>query len=119
LAVTVEREQDKARHRRRYLSLNTVQWRAIRKAQLERFPLCAHCGQPANEVDHIENDSRKNLIGRDLQSLCKSCHSRKTRAEMNQAQGLTKQQNHGQPSARNPHGCLHTRRRRQDDEKRS
>lgn len=60
---------------------DTAQWRAIRTAQLERFPLCAHCGQPANEVDHIEGDTSRNLIGIDLQSLCKPCHSRKTLAE--------------------------------------
>jgi len=62
-----------------------AQWRAIRKAQLERYPLCAHCGQSANEVDHIEGDTSLNLIGIDLQSLCKPCHSRKTARAVNDA----------------------------------
>lgn len=62
-----------------------AQWRAIRVAQLERFPLCAYCGQPANEVDHIDGDTSRNLIGIDLQSLCKPCHSRKTAQAVNDA----------------------------------
>jgi 5-methylcytosine-specific restriction endonuclease McrA len=70
------------------------QWQAIRKAQLERYPLCAHCGLPANEVDHIEGDTSKNIIGIDLQSLCKPCHSRKT--------GLDRMKNRENVSARTP-----------------
>ena len=62
----------------RHLPTNSAQWRAIRAAQLERYPLCAHCRAPANEVDHINGDTRMNMIGVHLQSLCKSCHSRKT-----------------------------------------
>ncbi len=65
------------RQQGRYLHTGSSQWRAIRKAQLERFPLC-ECGQPANEVDHIKGDTSRNLIGIDLSSKCKECHSVKT-----------------------------------------
>ena len=72
------KEQDRARHAGRYLPYRGKQWQSIRRAQLERFPLCAVCGVAANEVDHIERDTSKNVIGVDLASLCKSCHSYKT-----------------------------------------
>jgi 5-methylcytosine-specific restriction endonuclease McrA len=67
-----------SRQQGRYLHTGSAQWRAIRKAQLEQFPLCADCGQPANEVDHIEGDTSRNVIGVDLASLCKPCHSLRT-----------------------------------------
>lgn len=70
--------RDRERQKARYLTTSSARWRAIRKAQLERFPLCAHCGEPANEADHIESDTSRNVVGVDLQSLCKPCHSRKT-----------------------------------------
>lgn len=57
-------------------------WRKLRDMQLAREPLCASCGAPASEVDHITPKARG---GRDtranLQSLCKTCHSRKTLIE--------------------------------------
>ena len=68
------------RQRTRFLRTDSAQWRAIRKAQLERFPLCEDCNGPANEVDHNTNDTRRNLIGVELSSLCKPCHSVRTRA---------------------------------------
>lgn len=66
------------------------QWRKLRKMVLQRHPLCVdpmkrHEGQVvvATEVDHI---LAKRFGGTDawsnLQPLCKSCHSAKTRAEM-------------------------------------
>ncbi|MCB0080444.1 MAG: HNH endonuclease [Caldilineaceae bacterium] len=52
--------------------------------QLRREPLCRHCrerGQTtaATEVDHIKarRDGGSDAFD-NLQSLCKSCHSRKT-----------------------------------------
>lgn len=65
-------------------------WQKIRALHLQEFPLCAdpfnvHDGAPplATDVDHIQ---RKRDGGTNdpsnLQSLCHSCHSRKTRAEM-------------------------------------
>jgi 5-methylcytosine-specific restriction endonuclease McrA len=73
-----QRQRARERQGRRFLPTWSAQWRAIRKAQLERFPLCVDCGEPANEVDHIEGDTSRNLVGIDLASRCKPCHSRKT-----------------------------------------
>lgn len=66
-------------------------WRRLRTAFLARNPLCAdpegrHPGipAPANEVDHIvPRLVRPDLVydWDNLQALCKSCHSRKTRLE--------------------------------------
>ena len=62
-------------------------WQRLRLMQLARHPLCKHCQDAgiitaATEVDHIlarragGSDAMANL-----QSLCKSCHSKKTAAE--------------------------------------
>lgn len=63
-------------------------WQKIRRAYLARFPLCVQCEREgrvtaATEVDHIRplalggtNDTHN------LQPLCKSCHSKKTRKAM-------------------------------------
>ena len=41
--------------------------------------ICRQCGKPANEVDHIIDRAIVKCDAMDnLQSLCKSCHSRKT-----------------------------------------
>ena len=64
-------------------------WRRLRAMYLRRNPLCAdpfgiHGGLPvvASEVDHIVPLSRGGGNDWDnLQSLCKSCHSRKTALE--------------------------------------
>lgn len=62
-------------------------WQRLRLMQLRNEPLCRHCAQqgrttPATEVDHI---LAKRFGGADaldnLQSLCRSCHARKTNQE--------------------------------------
>jgi 5-methylcytosine-specific restriction protein A len=56
-------------------------WQKLRKWQLATFPICKACErQSANEVDHILpiNDGGARLDPANLQSLCKSCHSKKT-----------------------------------------
>lgn len=70
-----------SRQRTRYLHTGSKQWLAIRKAQLQLYPLCQHCGAVATDVDHIEGDTAKNIVGVDLQSLCHACHSVKTQAD--------------------------------------
>jgi 5-methylcytosine-specific restriction protein A len=44
---------------------------------LASHPLCAVCDEPATDVDHIDGNARNNDV-HNLQSLCHSCHSRKT-----------------------------------------
>ena len=67
----------------------TVRWREIRAAQLIREPYCRDCAAhgvrtPATDVDHIvphRGNKRLFYDATNLQSLCHSCHSRKTIAE--------------------------------------
>lgn len=62
-------------------------WRRLRRAKLARDPLCVQCERdgittPAVEVDHIRplNDGGDHSWG-NLQSLCKTHHSRKTASD--------------------------------------
>ncbi|XBQ15813.1 MAG: HNH endonuclease signature motif containing protein [Oceanicaulis sp.] len=76
-------------------------WRKLREIKLKRDPLCEDCladgrTEPAREVDHVERfrdadgriDHRKRLDPKNLRSLCKPCHSRKTARETWHAQGV-------------------------------
>ena len=90
-------EQAKRRQSRRFLPTNSAQWRKIRKAVLEREPLCRCCGAPANEVDHINGDTSNNLPD-NLAAMCKPCHSAKT-IEENREQ-LTRHDSPAQPNTR-------------------
>lgn len=67
-------------------------WRKARLIFLKRNPLCVHCLEngvttAANEVDHIIRHSGSDdplFWNQDnWQSLCKPCHSTKTRKESN------------------------------------
>ena len=70
----------------------TETWRQLRAAQLLREPWCRECEargirQRATDVDHIRphrGDWETFTDPRNLQSLCHSCHSRKTVEEMRQ-----------------------------------
>lgn len=64
---------------------NNPRWRAIRKSWLESHPLCAECEktgrvEPASVCDHIDphKGDRVKFWSGPFQSLCASCHSRKT-----------------------------------------
>jgi 5-methylcytosine-specific restriction protein A len=69
-------------------------WQRLRLVQLGREPLCRHCKarhliEPAVEVDHIVPIKAAPELRLDidnLQSLCKSCHARKTLAERKRLQ---------------------------------
>ena len=64
-------------------------WLRLRSWQLARFPLCASCllqqmTVAAVDVDHVKPHGGVWALFIDpanLQSLCKVCHARKTRAE--------------------------------------
>lgn len=64
-------------------------WRKLRALKIARDPLCEACkGRglvvPADDVDHIEPIVRAPELAyvvSNLQSLCRSCHVRKTHAE--------------------------------------
>lgn len=85
--ITQHKAPEASRQARRELATNCAAWRAIRKAQLQREPLCRECGKAnkvtsANTCDHIDGDCNNNpKDGSNYQSLCGPCHSRKTAAE--------------------------------------
>jgi 5-methylcytosine-specific restriction protein A len=59
-------------------------WDKFRAWYVSLHPMCAHCGRGASEVDHITPLSKggTHYDPDNSQALCKSCHSRKTNAEM-------------------------------------
>lgn len=71
-----------------YELYSNPKWRRLRRWHLRRYPYCVDPfrlhgaeGEVATEVDHIEpwvNDHSLALKPSNLQSLCKSCHSKKT-----------------------------------------
>ena len=72
-----------SRQQGRFLHTGSKQWRTIREVQLQRFPLCEDCeaigvSTPATEADHNTNDTSRNMVGVELSSLCKPCHSTRT-----------------------------------------
>ena len=58
-------------------------WRQLRNWQLRQEPSCAGCGEPATEVDHRLplRHGGEPLAVDNLQSLCRSCHQRKSARE--------------------------------------
>lgn len=57
-------------------------WMKLRRMVLAQEPLCRSCmtqgrHTAANEVDHMDGNVRNNAWS-NMQSLCKSCHSKKT-----------------------------------------
>lgn len=71
----------------------TSEWRdELRPTQLLCEPFCRECARrgirtPATDVDHIVDHKGDETLFRDpanLESLCHSCHSRKTAREMRQ-----------------------------------
>lgn len=69
---------------------NTRAWKQLRERQLAQQPWCVDCLSlgiytPATDVDHVDahrGDRAKFFDINNLQSLCHSCHSRKTATEV-------------------------------------
>ena len=59
---------------------STKEWKEKRREFLGERPFCVCCGRPAEIVDHIVpiRKGGEPLDDRNLQSLCWSCHSRKS-----------------------------------------
>ncbi len=90
-ADKVKRTRSQATARRqtkRLYATNHKRWLADRRIQLDKQPLCEHCEQmgritPATDVDHINNSAKheSDFVPDNYQSLCRSCHSIKTKAD--------------------------------------
>ena len=82
-----QQEIDRHRHDNEVYG-NTV-WRRLRRIKLSANPLCELClikgiVVQAEQVDHIIPVSQQpelKLVYENLQSLCETCHSKKTREE--------------------------------------
>lgn len=76
------RARERATHPNKNI-YNTARWRHTRRKQLNREPLCRQCGRIATDVDHIVpiEDGGPTWSLDNLQSLCRTHHSQKTRAE--------------------------------------
>ena len=64
-------------------------WQKLRLYKLAGDPFCAVCKMSADQVDHIRpiNDGGARLDPANLQSLCQSCHSRKTAVDKKNRKG--------------------------------
>jgi 5-methylcytosine-specific restriction enzyme A len=72
----IGRELD--RRKVRMYAFGSRDWKILRVKVLERDKFkCAKCGAFADSVDHINENPNDNSLC-NLQSLCRSCHGRKT-----------------------------------------
>lgn len=63
-------------------------WAALSRAFLREHPFCVECGKMAEVTDHIKPRAEGGGHEREnLQPLCWSCHSKKTRKEMMDREG--------------------------------
>jgi len=62
---------------------NSKEWKQLREQVLQEEPICRICGKRAStEVDHIISLPQGSKERWNLQGVCKSCHSAKTRREV-------------------------------------
>ena len=87
-----ERRREQEEERRRAYPwrawYGTAIWRAIRRDQLSREPLCRRCGkrgriEAATVVNHVEphRGDWERFVGGPFESLCKACHDGEVQRE--------------------------------------
>ena len=71
----------------RALNTGSKAWRILRRQILVRdLYRCADCGRFGDQVDHADGDATNNEPAT-LQTLCASCHGKKTAAEQREKHG--------------------------------
>lgn len=86
LSVVGKKKQPIVRTERQYAT-GDKRWRKMREAHLHREPFCKMCRKVdilklATDVDHVDGNPGNNpQDGSNFQSLCHSCHSKKTYSE--------------------------------------
>lgn len=78
-----DKRQDNAEQIKHYKFRGSKRWKTLSAWTLRQEPLCRSCQAPSSQVDHITPLSRGGaaLDSANLQALCASCHSKKTRLE--------------------------------------
>lgn len=82
-----QRRQDRERSNPLRALYGTQRWRRRARKQLASEPLCRSCSAsgrvvPATDADHVMPPATKaEFFAGELQSLCRSCHSKKTSTE--------------------------------------
>ncbi len=91
---------------------NSAKWRKTSKAFLKNNPLCIVCSRPATITDHIKEikDGGDRYSWENLQSMCNSCHNKKTAEERAKRGGAiksleTKERNTDAPSKFSETSC--------------
>lgn len=88
-------DEKQGNNRQRRKLYDTSRWRKLRNLKINSDPLCEECLRNdritgAEEIDHIQphkGNSDLFFDYKNLQSLCKSCHSSKTMRERNKKRG--------------------------------
>lgn len=82
------RQRERQINRKGRALYNTKRWAQTRKRKLYASPLCERCGRVATDIHHrhgVANGNPYALEG--LEALCRSCHSKETRAEQTSGVG--------------------------------